>query len=100
MNIDKPAPAMAESARQLADDFKSKIFPKTQGCSVGRNDEVELHRPKTETPSFIQTMFRHRSPDSATSGRWRNHEAGVSDMRSEPRLVGFENITTNYSLIR
>ena len=43
---------MAESARQLADDFKSKIFPKTQGCSVGRNDEVELHRSKTETPSF------------------------------------------------
>jgi len=90
---------MAESARQLADDFKSKIFPKTQGCSVGRNDEVELHRSKTETPSFTQTMFSHRSPDSATSGRWRNHEAGVSDMRSESRLVGFENITTNYSLI-
>jgi len=90
---------MAESARQLADDFKCKIFPKTQGGCVGRNDEVELHRPKTETPSFMQTMFRHRSPNSATPGRWRNHEAGVSDMRSESRLVGFENVTTNYYLI-
>jgi hypothetical protein len=90
---------MAESARQLADDFKSKIFPKTQGGSVSRDDEVELHRPKTETPSFVETVFRHRSPESATSGRGRNHEAGVSDMRSEPRLVGFENVTTNYSLI-
>jgi hypothetical protein len=88
---------MAESARQLADDFKSKICPKTQSCSVGRNDEVELHRSKTETPSFAQRMFRHRSPDSATSGRRRDHEAGVSDMRSESRLVGFENVTTNYS---
>ena len=90
---------MAESARQFADDFKSKIFPKTQSGSVGRNDEVELHRSKTETPSFIQTMFRHRSSDSATSGRWRDHETSVSDMRSESRLVGFENVTTNYSLI-
>jgi hypothetical protein len=88
---------MAESARQLADDFESKICPKTQSCSVGRNDKVELHRSKTETPSFAQRMFRHRSPDSATSGRRRDHEAGVSDMRSESRLVGFENVTTNYS---
>ena len=90
---------MAESARQLADDLKSKVFPKAQRSSVGRDNKVELHRPKTETVSFEQTMFRHRSPDSATLGRWRNHEASVSDMRSKPRLVGFENVTTNYSLI-
>jgi len=90
---------MAESARQFADDFKPKIFPKAQRSSVGRDDKVELHRSKTKAPTFAQTMFRHRSPDSATSGRWRNHEASVSDMRSEPRLVGFENVTTNYSLI-
>jgi len=90
---------MAESAQQRADDSKSKIFPKAQRSSVGRDDKVELHRPKTETPSFEQTMFGHRSPDSATSGRWRNHEASVSDMRTEPGLVGFENVTSNYSLI-
>ena len=90
---------MSESAWQGADDFKSEIFPKTQGSSVGRDNEVELHGPKTEMPSFVQTMFSHRSADSATSGRWRNHEASVSDMRSEPRLVGSENVTTNYSLI-
>ena len=90
---------MAESARQFTDDFKSKIFPKAQRGSVGRDDKVELHRPKTETVSFEQTMFGHRSPDSATSGGWRNHEASVSDMRPESRLIGFENITTNYSLI-
>ena len=90
---------MEESARQFADDFKSQIFPKTQRSSVGRDDKVELHRPKTETLSFEQTMFSHRSSDSATSGRWRNHEASVCDMRSKPRLVGFENVTTNYCLI-
>ena len=90
---------MAESARQFADDFKSQILPKAQRGSVGRDDKVELDRPKTETVSFEQTMFSHRSPDSATSGRWRNHEASVNDMRSKPRLVGFENVTTNYSLI-
>jgi hypothetical protein len=90
---------MAEGAWQLADDLKSKIFPKTEGGSVGRNDKVELHRPKTETPSFMQTMFCHRSPDPATSGRGGDHKAGVSDMRSEPLLVGFENVTTKYSLI-
>ena len=90
---------MAESARQFADDFKSQIFPKAERGSVGSDDKVKLHRPKTETVSFEQTMFRHCSPDSATSGGWRNHEAGVSDMRSEPRLVGFENVTANYSLI-
>jgi hypothetical protein len=43
---------MAEGAWQLADDLKSKIFPKTEGGSVGRNDKVELHRPKTETPEL------------------------------------------------
>jgi hypothetical protein len=90
---------MSESAWQSADDFKSEIFPKTQGSSVGSDDEVELHGPKTEPPSFVQTMFSHRSADSATSGGWRNHEAGVSDMRSKPRLVGFKNVTTNYSVI-
>ena len=86
---------MAESARQFADDFKSEIFPKAQCSSVGRDDKIELHRPITETVSFEQTMFSHPAPDSATSGRWRNHEAGVSDMRSKPRLVGFENVATN-----
>jgi hypothetical protein len=90
---------MSESARQGADDFKSEIFPKAQRSSVGRDDEVELHGPETETPSFVQTMFGHRSADSATSGRWRNHEAGIRDVRSKPRLVGFENVTANYSLI-
>jgi hypothetical protein len=90
---------MAESARQRANDFKSEIFPKAQRGFVGSNDEVELHRPKPETGSFAQTMLSHSSPDSATSGRWRNHEAGISDMRSEPGLVGFENVTANYSLI-
>src|SRR5437763_16181258 len=87
---------MSESAWQGADDFKSEIFPKTQGSSVGRDNEVELHGPKTETPSFVQTMFSHRSADSATSGCWRNHEAGIRDVRSKPRLVDFENVTTNY----
>src|SRR5438552_11967767 len=91
---------MAESAWQCADDFKSEIFPKVQRSFVSRDDEVELHRPKTETPGLAQTVLRHRSPDSATSGRWRNHEAGISDMRPKPRLVGFENVAANYSLIR
>ena len=40
---------MAESARQRADDSKSEIFPKPQGSFVGSDDEVELHRSKTET---------------------------------------------------
>ena len=90
---------MSESVWQRADDFKSEILPKAQRSSVGSDDEVELHRPKTETASFVQTMFSHGSADSATSGRWRNHEAGISDMRSKPGLVGFENVTGNYSLI-
>ena len=87
---------MSKSAWQGADDFKSQIFPKAQRSSVGRDNEVELHGPKTEMPSFVQTMFSHRSADSATSGRWRNHEAGISDVRSKPRLVGFKNVATNY----
>src|SRR5207237_1061747 len=66
----------------------------------GRDAQVELHRPEPETPSFVHTMLSHRSPDSATSGRWRNHEPGVRDMRSKPRLVGFQNVTANYLLIR
>jgi hypothetical protein len=99
INIDEPAPGVAESARQRADDAKSEIFPKPQGSFVGSDDEVELHRSKTETGSFAQTMLSHCSPDSATSGRSRNHEAGISDMRSKPGLVGFENVTANYSLI-
>jgi hypothetical protein len=90
---------VTESARERADHSKSEISPEAQRTFVCRNDEVELHRPKAATPSFMQTMFRHGSPDPATSGGWQNHEAGVSDMRSEPRLVGFENVTTNYSLI-
>jgi hypothetical protein len=90
---------MSESARQRADDSKSEIFPKAERSSVGSDDEVELHGPKTETPSFMQTMFSHRSANSATSGRWRNHEAGISDVRSKPRLVGFKNVATNYSVI-
>ena len=90
---------MSESVWQCANDFKSEIFPKAQRRSVGSDHKVELHGPKTETPSVAQTMFSHRSADSATSGRWRNHEAGISDMRSKPRLVGFENVTANYSLI-
>ena len=90
---------MLESAWQRADDFKSEIFPKAQRGSVGRDDEVELHRSKTEMPSFVQTMLSHRSPDSATSRRRRNHEAGISDVRSKPGLVGFENVSANYFLV-
>jgi len=59
---------MSKSGWQGADDSKSEIFPKTQRSSVVSDDEVELHGPKTETPSFVQTMFSHRSADSATSG--------------------------------
>jgi len=90
---------MSESGWQGADDCKSEIFPKAQRAFVGRDDEVELHRPEPETPSFVQTMLSHRSPDSATSDRWRNDEPGVRDMRSKPRLVGFQNVTANYLLI-
>jgi len=71
---------MPKSTWQGANDFKSEIFPKAQRRSVGSDDEVELHGPKTETSSFAQTMFSHRSADSATSSRWRNHEAGIRDV--------------------
>ena len=87
---------MAESARQRADDSKSKILPKAQRRFVGRDDEVELHRSKTQTLSFAQTMLSHRSPNALTLSCWRNHEAGIGDMRSQPGLVGFENVTANY----
>jgi hypothetical protein len=90
---------MSESVWQCADDLKSKTFPKAKRRSVGSDDKVELHGPKTETLSFAQTMFSHRSADSATSGRWRNHEAGIRDVRSKPGLVGSENVTANYSMI-
>jgi hypothetical protein len=90
---------MPKSAWEGANDFKSEIFPKAQRCSVGSDDEVELHGPKTEGPSFVQRVFSHRPADSATSSRWRNHEAGIRDVRSKPGLVGSENVTANYSLI-
>src|SRR5438477_512153 len=53
---------MSESGWQGADDCKSEIFPKAQRAFVGRDDEVELHRPEPETPSFVQTMLSDRSP--------------------------------------
>jgi hypothetical protein len=43
---------MLKSAWEGANDSKSEIFPKAQRRSVGSDDEIELHGPKTEAPSF------------------------------------------------
>jgi hypothetical protein len=97
INIDKSTPGVAETVRKCPDNLKSQIFPKAQGSFVTGDHEVELDGAKTETFRFLQTVHSHGFTHAAAPGRRRNHEAGIRDMRSEPGLIGFENVSADNS---
>src|SRR5438046_3776887 len=80
INIDISFLRMSKRARQRADDLHAEFLPKLNGRFVGRDNEVELHRAETQSPSFAQAMFTHRMsgpPPACTSS---DHEGGVTDM--------------------
>lgn len=100
VNVDKSTSGVAKPVGNCAHDPKSEIFPEAQCIFVGCDDEVELHGAKTETFGFLEGMHRHGSPHSAATRRRRNHKAGVRHVRSEPGLIGFENVSADNLPIR
>src|SRR5438270_436276 len=67
VNIDISFFWMSKCARQSADDFKTKIFPQTNRRLVSRNNEIELHRTKTELACLTQAMLGHCTTDPLTA---------------------------------
>ena len=45
-------------------------------------------------------MFSHHPSHPTTLGPWRNHEGGIRYVGPQPRLVGLENISADYFLLR
>ena len=84
---------MMKRARQRADDFHSEILPKFHRRFVGRDDEIELHRVKTEPPRFFQTMLAHRPTDPLAARIRRNHERRIRDVRAASGLVRPQNVS-------
>ena len=95
VNIDISPARMPERARQRPDDFHPEILPKFHGRFVGRDDEIKLHRAKSEPTRFIQTMFAQYATNPLPARASRNNECGVRDMRAGGRLIAMQSVTAN-----
>ena len=89
-----------ESARQSPGDFESEVLPEPERSRIGGDDEIKLHCAVTKACRLVQTMFSHHPPDPTTLGPWRNHEAGIRHVRSQPWLVVLENVSADWFLLR
>src|SRR5262249_50416131 len=78
---------MTECARQRANDFETKLLPQTNRGFVCRNNEIKLHRAKSEPSRFAQTMFGHGATNSLATRIRGDHEARVGNVRAAARLV-------------
>src|SRR4029453_16033695 len=83
---------MTKCARQSTNDFETELLPQTNRGFVSRNNEIELHRAKTEAACFAQAMFAHRAPNSLTTCIPSNHERCIRDVRTTAGLDGPQNI--------
>lgn len=52
INIDMTLFRVPKRTRQSANDLETELLPQTDRRFVGRNNKIELHRPKTEAARF------------------------------------------------
>jgi len=94
---------MSKGARQRADDFHPETLPKFHRRFVGRDDEIELHRPEPEMTRFLQAMLAHRATDPLPTRTCRDYERRIRDMRAAAGLVRMQRIASDdlyYALSR
>src|SRR5690349_13953361 len=91
---------LTESAGQSPDDFESETLPEPQRSRIGRDNEIKLHCAVTKVCRLVQTMLSHHPSNPTTLGPWSKDEAGIRHVRPEPRLVGLENVSADYFLVR
>src|SRR5205809_7375561 len=87
VNIDISFFRMPKSAWQGTDDVKPKPFPETNGCFICRHNKVELHRAKTKSARFAQTMLAHLSAYSKSTRVRRNREGGLVNVRTASGMI-------------
>jgi len=86
---------MTESARQSADDLHPEISPKFHRRFVARNNEIKLHRAKTEPSRFGKTMFPHCAAGPLPASALCNNECGIRDVRAAAGLVGMQSVASD-----
>ena len=91
---------LTEGVRQSPGDFESEVLPEPERTPISGDDEIKLHGAIAEASRLVQTMFSHRSSNPMPLGPWCNHEAGIRYVRSQSRLVGLENVSADYFLLR
>src|ERR1051325_3445923 len=99
INIHETVLRMAERAWQDADDLKAKLLPKANRWLVSGDNEVELHGTEPESARFLQAMLTHPSSDAETTIGRRYHKSGVGYVVAEARLIGFEDVSPDDTLI-
>jgi len=86
---------MPKCARQGADDFEAKFLPKANRRFVSRNDEIELHRTKSELARLSKTMLGHRTPNPPPLHLRRHHKGRIRYMCATASLIRSQNVSAN-----
>ena len=87
IDIDVARARMVKGIWQSADNLETKFLPKMDRRFIGRNDKIKLHRAKAEPAGLAQAMLTHFSSYPQPARVRRNHEWGISDMRTGTRLI-------------
>ena len=86
---------MPKRARQRADDFEAKFLPKANRQFVRRDDEIELHRTKSELVRLSETMLGHFPPNPSSLRFRRHHKGRIRHMCATASLIRFQNVSPN-----
>src|SRR5579863_7435133 len=85
---------MPERARKPAGDFESKALPQSDRPFVGRDDKIELHRPKSSSLRMFERMRAHR-PRNSPPRRMRNrHVTAVRHVIAAALLIRLHEVST------
>lgn len=79
---------MAEGTGKSADDFEAEALPERDGAAVAADDDIELHRGKAASASFVEAVGAHRAGDAAAARGRQGGIAGVANVIARAELVG------------
>lgn len=92
VEVDIATLSVAERSGQRADDLETKTRPELNRGQVRGHDGVELHRAEAMEFRLPQRVFAQNAAQSQSATFHGDGIRPVGHMRTEARLVGFEDI--------
>src|SRR5437762_5405013 len=86
---------MTKRAGQRPDNFETELLPKVDRRCISRDNKIELYCAKAKPTRLSETMLTHFSSHSQSARVSRDHEGGISHVRTGTGLIRSQDVGTD-----